>query len=295
MKTATNRILVFLLLVVLVGCSPSDEGGGSSGSTAKSYSLAEGGTVRNLTAGDYWKYTGTGNAQQGSTKVSSDITLELSHANGGYTQYSSNPIIISASTIVMKNNSDGTVFQSTSQDYYVNSGGIDYHVMEQGDDNLFYAVNQLNGVPDISAKVVSDGSYSSAYTLDACGAFTGYSCINPTTIANVTSTYTLLGTETVSTSIGNFESYKIRMTLTQTSINTNAFSNLSGTSTVWYHPALGMVKQTATSSSSDYSPAIISEFTINLNATNNSKYSRNQRKQDLLSPFFVLKMLKLVK
>jgi hypothetical protein len=294
MKTATKWILVFLLLVVLVGCSPSDEGGGSSGSTAKSYSLAEGGTVRNMTAGDYWKYTGTSNGQQGSTKVSADITFEVSNANGGYTQYSSNPIIINASTLVM-NNSDGTVFQSTSQNYYVNSGGIDYHVMEQGDDNLFYAVNQLNGVPNIPAKVVSDGSYSSAYTLDACGTFTGYSCINPTTIANVTSTYTLLGTETVSTSIGNFESYKIRMTLTQTSINTNAFSNLSGTSTVWYHPALGMVKQTATSSSSDYSPAIISEFTINLNTTNNSKYSRNQRKQDLLSPFFVLKILKLVK
>jgi hypothetical protein len=290
MKTATKWILVFLLLVVLVGCSPSGEGGGSSGSTAKSYSLAEGGSVRNMTTGDYWKYTGTTIGQQGSSRVTADLNFELSYASGGYTQYSSNPIIISASTLVMKNNGV-IVFQGTSQEYYVNSGGIDYHVMEQGEDDLFYAVNQLNGEPNIPAQVINNGSYSSAYTFDTCGTFTGYSCINPTTIANVTATYTLLGTETVSTSIGNFESYKIRMTTTQTSINTNAFPNMSGTSTIWYYPPLGMVKQTATTSSSDYSPPIIQEFTVTLNTTNNSRYSRGQNRVDFMNPFVILKMI----
>jgi hypothetical protein len=292
MKKVTNQILAFLLLVVLAGCSPSDEGGGGGGSTAKSYSLAEGGSVRNLTAGDYFKYTGTSELQQGySTKVPATSVYEQSISSGGYTLYSSNPIIISASTLVLTDLS-GAIVQSTSADYYVNSGGIDYHMMEQGNDDLFYAVNQLNGIANTPVKIITDGSYSQAYTYDACSSYLSYTCVSPTTVASVTATYTLIGTETVSTSIGNFESYKIKMTITQTSINTNAFSNYDGTSTVWYHPSLGMVKQTVIQTLKDYSPQIISTAEITLNATNNSKYSRNQSGLGLWSPLSIFKMMK---
>jgi hypothetical protein len=292
MKKVTNQILAFLLLVVLAGCSPSDEGGGGGGSTTKSYSLAEGGTVRNMTAGDYAKMTGTIEAQQGSSRASYAYDYEQSLANGGYTQYSSSQIIISTTTSKQTNNSTGTITQGTSSDYYVKSGGIDYMVMEQGNDDLFYAVNQLNGVPNEAQKIVNDGSYSRTYTLDACSSYSFFTCVSPTTIANVTATYTLIGTETVSTSIGNFESYKIRTTLNQTSINTNVFSNFNGSSIAWYHPALGTVKQTGTMSSTDYSPTLVQEFEVTLSATNISKYSRNQSGLGLWSPLSIFKMMK---
>ena len=290
MKKVTNQILAFFLLVVLTGCSSSDGGGG--GSTAKSYSLAEGGTVRNMTAGDYAKMTGTIEAQQGSSRASYAVILEQSLANGGYTQYSSNQLILSSITIKETNNSTGTLIQNTSTDYYVKSGGVDYKVMEQGKDDLFYAVNQLNGVPSEMQKIVNDGSYSQTYTLDACSSYSFFTCVSPTTIANVTATYTLIGTETVSTSIGNFESYKIRTTLNQTSINTNVFSNFNGSSIAWYHPALGTVKQTGTMSSTDYSPTLVQEFEVTLSATNISKYSRNQSGLGLWSPLSIFKMMK---
>ena len=290
MKKVTNQILAFFLLVVLTGCSSSDGGGG--GSTAKSYSLAEGGSVRNLTAGDYFQYTGTWNLQQGTSKDSATIVYEDSVSSGGYTIYSSNPIIIWSKSIVAVSNSDGSKVQSTSADYYVNSRGIDYHIMEQGADNLFYAVNQLNGIANTPVKIITDGSYSQTYTYDACSSYVGYTCVSPTTIVNYVGTYTLIGTETVSTPIGNFESYKIKYNYNQTSINTDAFSNSEGTSTIWYHPSLGLVKQTATQTLKEYSPDMISDIEITLSATNNSKYSRNQRGLGLWSPLSIFKMMK---
>ena len=291
MKKVTNQILAFLLLVVLSGCSPSDEGGGG-GSTVKSYGLTEGGTVRNMTAGDYWKYTGTVSAKQaGSATTTFDVETETTHSNGGLTQYSLNPIIISASTRKSVARDDGQVSQEATQNYYVVSGGVDYFVMEQGADNLFYAINKLNGEPYAAAKIVSDGSYSTGYTIDACGSYSGYTCVSPTTVANVTATYTIIGTETVSTPMGNFESHKIKATITQTSISTSAFSNLSASVTYWYYPALGIVKQTYTTQFTDYSPALINEGTTTMNSTNNSKYSRSKRELNLMTPFPISQML----
>ena len=290
MKKVTNQILAFFLLVVLTGCSSSD-GGGGGGSTAKSHSLAEGGSVQNMRAGDYWKYTGTTTYRQSSIEERYTTIYERSFASGGYTQYSSNPIIVDATTINLTYEVNGSVSQSTSADYYIKSGSVDYQIMQQGNDDLFYAVNQLNGTPEILGKSVTQGSSSSSYTLDACSFYSGYTCVSPTTVANVTLTNTLIGTETVSTSIGNFESYKIRTSLTVKSNNTDAFSNYNGSAINWYYPALGVVKQTYTVSYTDYSPSLVVESEITLNSTNNSKYSRNQRGLNLMSPFFILKLL----
>ncbi len=292
MKKVTNQILVFSLLVVLVGCSPSDEGGGG-GSTAKSYGLTEGGSVRNMTAGDYWNFTGTVTAKQaGSTTTNFNMESEQTDSNGGVTQYSSLPIVVRATTTKSVAQDDGQVSQNTSQNYFVVSGGVDYFMMEQGGDNLFYAINKLNGEPYAAAKIVSDGSYSTGYTIDACGSYSGYTCVNPTTVANVTATYTIIGPETVSTPMGNFESHKIKVSFTQTSINTSAFSNVSSSATYWYYPALGIVKQTWTSEFTDSSPSLINEGTMTMKSTNNSKYSRTQRGSDLMSPFSISQMLR---
>jgi hypothetical protein len=161
----------------------------------------------------------------------------------------------------------------------------------QGDDNLFYAVNKLAGVPYPAARIVYEGSHSMAYAIDACSSYSGYTCVNPTNVANVVATYTIIGTETVSTPIGNFESHKIKSSYTQTSISTSAFSNVSASSTYWYHPALGIVKQSWTSEFTDYSPSLINEGTMTMNSTNNSKYTRSQRGLDPMAPISVSQML----
>ena len=289
MKKVTNQILAFLLLVVLAGCSPSDEGGGG-GSTAKSYGLTEGGTVRNMTAGDYWKYTGTFTAKSGSNTVNYSVEIEETNSSSAVT-YSSFPVLVNSATRKLVSKSDGSVEQGVTQYHYVSSGGIDYMVMEQGADNLFYAINQLNGEPYPSAKIVSDGSYSTAYTKGTCTSYTNFNCTNHTTIANYTSNLTLIGTETVSTPIGNFETHKIKFSGTQTSIYTTAFSNVSMSATYWYYPALGIVKMSYTSEFTDYSPSLINEVTITLNSTNNSKYSRSKRGLDLMAPIPISQML----
>ena len=289
MKKVTNQILAFFLLVVLAGCSPSDEGGGG-GSTAKSYGLTEGGTVRNMTAGDYWKYTGSLTVRQGSTAVDADYEVEETNSNAGVTQYSSLPVTVHTTSSKLVSRTDGSVEQSTKQNHYVTSGGIDYLIMEQGADNLFYAVNQLNGEPYAVAKLVTDGSYSTGYTIGTCSSYTNFNCVNHTTVANYTINYTIIGTETVSTTVGNFESHKINFSGTQTSI-TSAFSNASLSGTYWYYPALGIVKVNYTSSFTDYSPALINEATITLNQTNNSKYSRSKRGLNLMSTLPIFQML----
>lgn len=288
MKTITNLTLVFFLLVVLFGCSPSDEGGGSSGSSTKSYSLAEGGTVRNITPGYSITHTGSLTARQGTSSATADYQNIRSTADGGILQYSSNPIVVISNSRKLTDKSSGQIEQSVSQDYYVTASGKDYWVLDQGANGLWYAVNQLQGLEDPTAKIVYSGSHSTYLTLNTCSSVdSNYSCINPTTVVESNGTWTKLGIETITTSLGTFETYKISETITQTSYNTSAYNNASISSIIWYYPDLGIVKREYTAQFNDYSPPLINEVTTTLKSTNNSKYSRNQRGITSLTPMFI--------
>ena len=238
-----------------------------------------------MTAGDYFSYTGTVKLQRsGYSESNLNVEWEETYSNGGGSR------IVSSSSQKTVDQSNGDISQYVSSTYYENRGGVDYLILEQGNDENFYAVNELNGEPVAVYNVINGGSFSTYFTYSSCTSYSSNTCSNPSQVAAIQVSYTLIGTESVTTPAGIFESYKIKAMATQTSNDTDAFSNTSQSAMMWYYPALGTVKQTWTYQLSDYSPAIIGEATKILKSTNNNKYSRNRigKGTNFIQPIMIL-------
>ena len=269
-------LLTVLVTILLSSCGTGGGESGSSGST-KSFGLEDSSEIRGNVAGDYARANGTYVIRRfGYPTTNASVILEETNSYGGV-----NTVIKSTSEKVT-DKSTGEISQSVSQEYYSKKNGLEYHTFKQGNDKNFYAVNALNGLANFTEYLINNGSFSTYYTYDTCSSYQTEICSNRNQVATVNVSYTKIGVETITTDLGQFQAYKIKYTLTQTSNNTNAFPNVSASATGWFYPSLGYVKQESTFQFNDYSPAITIEASLTISETNISRFSRNKESLDYL-------------
>jgi hypothetical protein len=268
--------LIVLTTLLLAGCSGSGGESGSSGST-KSFGLEDSSEIRGNVAGDYAKASGTYVIRRsGYTTTNASVILEETNSYGGV-----NTVIKSTSEKIT-DKSTGEILQSVSQNYFSKKNGIEYHTFTQGNDKNFYAVNALNGLASFTEFIINHGSFSAYYTYDTCSSYQTEICSNRNRVATVNASYTKIGIETIETPLGQFQTYEIKYTLTQTSNDTDAFSNASASGTGWFYPSLGYIKQEFTVQINDLSPALTIEASLTVDETNISRFTRNERATDYL-------------
>jgi hypothetical protein len=273
-------LLVVSLVSLLSGCGTG--GGDSGGGSVKTLNLVGNSEIRDFTPGDYIEYTGTYefNRYGYTTSQASGIIEQTQSSNGNS--------IISSTSIKITHDSTvgGALQQETDQSIYYNYSDGQYLMFEQGGDQNFYAVNELKGLKLPLRTIIEDGSYGTIYSKGSCDSYTSSVCSNSNIIALVNITYTLIGTETVSTEIGNFETYNIKVISNQTSNNTDIYSNNAISGNLWIFPPIGTVKQTYTHQSKDLSPVLVTEGTWILKSTNIKSYSRKNGSSNSTLPFF---------
>ena len=281
------KIILAILFVGLISSCGGSGGGDEAKTTVKTHTLS-GSTLRKMTAGDYWRYTGK--LEYPSTTNHYDLEIDITHASGGDLKYlfpKTNeylPVITSTAIYKYTDKSTGTVTQSSNGDYYVTSSNINYMMLEELGDDKLYPVNEGQGHAEKLIEDVIEKSSSSMYfTANNCHLENGDyvrcvkseyhpSIVGTNILTQESATATLVGTELITTSIGIFECYKIKLNFRYTSNLTALAMNGESNETWWVYPAVGVIKKSISFTNTDYTPILFGEETYTLVETNISEY-----------------------
>ena len=240
------KIIPWILMVLLIGpllisCAPSEE---EAPTPITTYRLSQSSSFTEPSS-SIVEYTGSGKVTNSGTVTSLSLTGSYQRTVTGIVGFAGRDTKTGTLSLVMTLQ-DGTKITDNSVEVIEVDGDTEYPLTARGDDDLIYAVNGYAGksggkMDPYQFAIENNGGFIS-YNIQTCGSVNIGECPSPTTVATRQYTLTLMGTETITVGSARYETYKIKEVYkSQSAIS--AFSSSESTSTTWYYPKLGMLKQ----------------------------------------------------
>lgn len=276
-KKFTVTVLSAIIGFAVASCSESGDND-SSGSNLKNYTLASS-VNSEETAGNYRKYSLSGEIGAITDKTSYTATVTMSTTQASINGLEAYDILQRSASVNAKL---GTGEQTTNviNDYFVLGNDNErYWILTTGSDGYLYAVNEYNGFRNPLNDINENTNGSTAYTFDICS---DLACENPINVAATQESLVVVGTETISTALGKFETYKINLT-SKTTTNSSAFSARDITSTAWYYPSLGVIKSNTSAATIVNGITVYMDVTETLIAQKVNGFSARKNKKESIN------------